>query len=1076
MDTVYRVTVEVAKKKDVFTVTWEDTGTNTSETVEVSASDIVPGDVERFRQKPDLHLEIGRKLFGFLDSEKHLLQRAMDEASRRGGPLTLLLCPGDQTADWPFELLARENSFLLPHRLHLVRCVSGWGAEKKVTPQDRPLKLLFMACSALDVHTELDFEREEETIFHVTEKLPVDMEVEDSGSLEGLREQLLREPYDVVHLSGHADIDKEGRPYFIMEDETGYMRKVSPGELWQEALIENPPRLLFLSGCRTGEKPGTAAAPETPETPENLESEAAVSFCRELVEKYHVPAVLGWGSSVGDEQATHAEQMLYRELSRGKSITEAVQRARYHLITTFAHNRFPAWPLLRLFAGGESLDAMVKAGQKVKPKPRRMTHVYLEQSRVKVLAEGFVGRRRQIQRSLRALKRDRDKVGVLLLGTAGLGKSCLAGKLCERFKDHTPVIVHGRLNTVTLQKALETAFMVTGDKGGEDILAAEAEMTKKLAKLCASCFKERNYLLLLDDFEQNLAGADKGEPGALLPEAAELAAVLLHYLPFCGKETLLMVTSRYGFSLADDGGGAGMERLETVRLTGFRETEQIKKARELTNILYYRVPSMRMQLLAAGRGNPRLMEWLDVLVGRMARDEVSRLLEAVKDKQEAFIRSHVIRELLQRGGEPMAVFMRWFSIFRIPAGLQGARLVGEKAGLAEWEELLALGLDLSLFEHHQARERYGVTPLLRDELLGGLEEEEVRFCHEAAFDYYKAVCEPMGDDIDPILVEEWIYHALARGEEDVASDKGGDLVKYLRDRLAYLESRRVGEWVLAEKKRELSTEHDAFLLNALAYTLYDLGDHRKAVDYFEQVLSIYKKIHGTEHQYVAVALNNLGEAWGNLGDPKKAVDYHQQALNIDRAVFGEQHPNVARGLNNLGGAWRNLGDPKKAVDYYQQALNIWKKVYGESHPQVAVGMNNLGTAWDDLGDHRKAVDYFEQALNIDRAVFGEQHPKVAIDLNNLGGAWAALGDHRKAVDYYQQALNIDRAVFGEQHPKVAIRLNNLGAAYFSLGQRDTAKGYFEKAHAIFKKFFGDHHPHTKIAAKLLKDCQEAVRE
>lgn len=170
MNTVYRVTVEAAKKKDLFTVTWQNTGTNTSETVETSASHIAPGEVERFREKPHLYMEIGRKLFGFLDTKKHLLQNALDEASRGGGPLTLLLCPHDPTADWPFELLARDNSFLLPHGLHLVRCVSPWGAEKKPAPQNRPLKLLFMACSALDVHSELDFEREEETIFRVTEK------------------------------------------------------------------------------------------------------------------------------------------------------------------------------------------------------------------------------------------------------------------------------------------------------------------------------------------------------------------------------------------------------------------------------------------------------------------------------------------------------------------------------------------------------------------------------------------------------------------------------------------------------------------------------------------------------------------------------------------------------------------------------------------------------------------------------------------------------------------------------------------------------------------------------------------
>jgi CHAT domain-containing protein len=109
-------------------------------------------------------------------------------------------------------------------------------------------------------------------------------------------------------------------PIFVMEDETGRRRDVFPGELWEDALIENPLRLLFLSGCRTGETPGTGAA---------------VSFARVLVENYRVPAVLGWGRSVSDQQATIAEKMIYKELSRGKSILEAVQRARYELIKNF---------------------------------------------------------------------------------------------------------------------------------------------------------------------------------------------------------------------------------------------------------------------------------------------------------------------------------------------------------------------------------------------------------------------------------------------------------------------------------------------------------------------------------------------------------------------------------------------------------------------------------------------------------------------------------------------------------------------------------------------------------------------
>lgn len=126
--------------------------------------------------KPEHHLGLGQKLFRFLDGDGRHLQRCLEEAGKLSEPLTLQLRAAKEIADWPFELLAQDDAFLLPSRLHLLRQVSDWGAQKITAPANCPLRLLFMACSALGVEPELDFEREEETIFRVTEKLAIDME------------------------------------------------------------------------------------------------------------------------------------------------------------------------------------------------------------------------------------------------------------------------------------------------------------------------------------------------------------------------------------------------------------------------------------------------------------------------------------------------------------------------------------------------------------------------------------------------------------------------------------------------------------------------------------------------------------------------------------------------------------------------------------------------------------------------------------------------------------------------------------------------------------------------------------
>ncbi|MBU7046737.1 MAG: CHAT domain-containing protein, partial [Theionarchaea archaeon] len=334
--------------------------------------------------------KIGERLFNILNSDQFLV-KSLEEANMHGELLHVLI-RNEGLPDLPFELLY-NNGFLIPSRIHLIRRISDYGCKKELEISKDPLKVLFMACSPEGVKPVLDFEKEEEAILEVTKDLPVDMDVEDTGSLEGLQTCLTQKQYDVIHITGHADIDDE--PFFLMEDEFGYPVPVTPSLLW-DVLKLNPPRLLFLSGCRTGEAP---------------QHKAVNSFAHDLVLK-HSSTVLGWGLPVLEPAATLAAAGVYFELSRGRSILDAVFFARQNL-----YNGWPDWSLLRLFSDGTRLDTpLVEKGQKVKVKARDIQYAYLQNSQVKVLTKGFVGRRRQLQRGLQSLKKDEDKVGVLLHG------------------------------------------------------------------------------------------------------------------------------------------------------------------------------------------------------------------------------------------------------------------------------------------------------------------------------------------------------------------------------------------------------------------------------------------------------------------------------------------------------------------------------------------------------------------------------------------------------------------------------------------------------------------------------------
>ena len=663
------------------------------------------------------------------------------------------------------------------------------------------------------------------------------------------------------------------------------------------------------------------------------------------------------------------------------------------------------------------------------------------------------------------LKKDREKVGLLLHGTGGLGKSCLAGKFCDRFKNHTLIVVHGELKDSVFREALKDGFYRyrgTDDEGLK-VLDLKEEMPDKIRRLCSSVFQQKPYLILLDDFEKNLEGIKEGNP-AVCADAVPILEALLRFLPYSGKKTQLIITSRYTFPLTFGGKNLVGERLESISLTGFIGADEKKKVSELVNIVGYSDPDIRKQLIEAGRGNPRLMEYLDTLVKEVKTLDIHSLLSRVKGRQDEFVQELLLNEIFKAQTDDFKTFLRCCSVYRLPVLKEGIRLLF--SGINGWESNVETAVRLSLIEKDSTQKdnKYLVTPLLREDLFKDLGEDEKMKYHQAAMSYYHNV---ISRTYEPIASAELINHAISGGLPEVAVEEGGRFLPYLRESLAYREGLEWGEYILSnisELKRDSKSSKFMF---ELGWLHDDMGGAEQAIDYYEQALSIGKEVYGERHPNVAIYLNNIGLAWYALGDSKKAIEFYEQALSIGKEVYGERHPNVAIRLSNIGSAWDTLGDSKKAIEFYEQALSIDKEVYGERHPNVAIRLSNIGSAWDTLGDSKKAIEFYEQALSIDKEVYGERHPNVAIRLSNIGSAWNALGDSKKAIEFYEQALSIDKEVYGERHPDVAKRLSNIGSAWYALGDFQRAKECFKHAYDMFREFYGDEHPHTRATKKWL---------
>jgi GTPase SAR1 family protein len=97
-----------------------------------------------------------------------------------------------------------------------------------------------------------------------------------------------------------------------------------------------------------------------------------------------------------------------------------------------------------------------------------------------------------------------DKYGLLIRGPAGVGKSCLAGKLIERCVEKELIVVRGAVKKVDVLQKLRQMFDRTGISSGLDIIKSEEEFDEKIKALFRGPLQEQPTVLYFDDFEQNL--------------------------------------------------------------------------------------------------------------------------------------------------------------------------------------------------------------------------------------------------------------------------------------------------------------------------------------------------------------------------------------------------------------------------------------------------------------------------------------------------------------------------------------------------------------------------------------------
>jgi tetratricopeptide (TPR) repeat protein len=625
--------------------------------------------------------EVGQTLFRWLDGGERWLSQAIVAAANQGPVLVLAISTPHGLGHLPWEVLHNGTGFLVHAPNPAVLPVRWKPANAGPLPEpNRPLQVLFMASSPQDVQPVLDYEREEHDIIVATERWPLDLVVEESGCLEelgALVQEYGERFFHVIHLTGHADHAGDGTPFFLLEDAEGCRADATARDVVRE-LPDRPP-LVFLSGCRTGQNPGYGEV-------RSLAEQLVASGFR---------AVLGWGRPVRDVDATLAARYVYEHLAAGQPIAVAVVRALAELYDAGARD----WHLLRLFCAGDPPGALVtplRTRGRKRSTARPVESEFLDPltRTVKVATRaGFVGRRRLLQSSVRALRQPEGRtVGVLLRGQGGRGKSSVAARLCDRLR-HTfqRVVVIGRLDEPALTNAW--ASELRDDATRNALREPTGELRFRIQAALAGLAEEGRPepLFVLDDFEQNQPRGADGDL-QLDVEAARVLLALFQALEDTGFGRVL-ITCRYALP------ALFLHYLMTADVPPLDETERKKQVQRLGQKAARQDldPALLAQALAAADGNPRLFEWLHSILERPGLDHAGILTE-LQQAEERFREDILARRLIGSLTEADRVLFGRMLLLTVPVPLAAVHALSLDRGDSDLREALTRAADLSLMD------------------------------------------------------------------------------------------------------------------------------------------------------------------------------------------------------------------------------------------------------------------------------------------------------------------------------------------------------------------------------------------
>ena len=972
------------------------------------------GRYEKHVNEPEALKTLGGEMFRWMDRERWLTNLPETTGPKTIGFQIPLESSEPKTSLFlraPWEILANENRFLgcLP-----VRRIGE--PEAPPQPSDSRLSILFMA-AAPEGQNRLDFEGEEARITQAVGKIPLDLTVEETGELKGLHRTWTDSPADVLHLSCHGGIEN-GNVVCALEKEDGSEHRVAMKSVLEK--LGKQPKLFFFSACHSGA---------------NIDFPLAAA-------RSGVPAVLGWRAEVGDRSASFFAKELYAFLVNKRSLEDAVGLAWHKLREEEEKEPSQNWHKLCFLLGKNGGGVLAKGNRrKTGFKPEHHADFLGRDERIPVASyREFVGRRREIQKCMRAFSDDGNKA-IMLWGFGRQGKSSVAARVLHRLptQHYQAVILHRKFTRRDLWAGLKNLrFEAKIQPLLDQIPQRDTEIYARLAQILQDIKKP--FVLILDDFECALD--ESREFSVVKAELHETIKAIFRAFQNNAGACNLLLTCRYDFKLEDSGEDltSWIEKIQLAPTEPRMAFRQLVKKLDAQEKNFNELRENRVEsLIRAAKGNAGLQ---DVLTRLLLEDEkkFEQVLEQIKRRNKEpqnldpqvldFFRNLALEKLYELFGRDEKQALQNLSLFRLPL----PRSVFKRfAPETELTRAIRLGFVLPLEDKNIGEDTYLLNPLGASPL-EPLQNGAIQTVLAQSLDKLAEVWKAQNQG--PFSVELTRLACLSKNMP-VIQNSADEAIHFLMETFDYRQAKNFALDIL------LLSEATETGLNRMVYAkcgniLEMTGKLDQAKTCYEQALELSET---EEEQAPLIVL--VARMLTTKGQVEEALNMHEQAIKAFEKIKDEKSKTVV--LSYVARILTKKGRIDEALGMYEQAIEVFEKIKDEKSKAVVLGdaariLTKKGRIDEALGMHEQAIKVYEK--------IGDPRNK-AIALGDVARILNDKGQVDKALSMHEQRIEVFEKI-GDQRNQ-AVALGDVARILTIKGQVDEALGMYKEIIKVLEK-------------------------